>query len=82
MSLAAAYGMLAEKVWVRPLMTHWAAGMLALVVVLGIVGGMGAEVIPIAAQGLIQLAVTYWYFFRYERVVTYYGRLSRREEQQ
>jgi hypothetical protein len=68
----------AEKVWGRSLMTHgFAVGMLIAVGV-GIVVGPSEDVLPIAVEGTIQVVLLYWYFFKYNRVVAYYEKLTRR----
>jgi hypothetical protein len=79
-SLAAAYGLLAERPFARPLLTRGAAGLLLMyVVVLGVLTDLGMLGLLLhTGSSWILLGFIFWYFYENERVRAYYAHLVTR----
>ena len=78
-SVAAAYGLFAERSWARELLTHVPAGLAVLgIAAMAAVGWDDDSWIGVG-NSIVMLGLCYWYFFGYAPVVRYYERLSARE---
>ncbi len=77
MNLAGAYGLMQEKTWARPLLTWWSLALTVVCVPLAIATHTTADLD--LTETIVWQALTFWYFYRYDRVTAYYARLEERE---
>ena len=80
-TLCAAYGLLAERLWARRLLTVWLAvwAVIATAVISVGVGIRMTYLLLDSVEGWIILTVTFWYMYRYGPVRAYYVRLGMRD---
>ena len=77
-SVAAAYGLVVERLWARELLTKGAAALLMLDVVIGLVVDTPLRVLIVGSWiAWVLLALSFWFFYRYRSVRAYYVRLEK-----